>query len=133
MKLLLDTHIWIWSHVEPERLGTRVRRALVDSTNELWLSPISIWELQLLADAGRVDLAGSHSVSQWLDRALSSAPMRDAALDREVVLETRAVRLGHEDPAVRFLAATARALDLVLVTADDRLLAGSGFKTMRNR
>lgn len=133
MKLLLDTHIWIWSHVEPERLGTRVRRALVDSTNELWLSPISIWELQLLADAGRVDLAGSHSVSQWLDRALSSAPMRDAALDREIVLETRAVRLGHEDPADRFLAATARALDLVLVTADDRLLAGSGFKTMRNR
>ena len=132
MKLLLDTHIWIWSHGEPARLGRRVRRALDDSGNELWLSPVSIWELGLLADAGRVKLAG-HSVSEWVARVLGESPLRDAPMNREVALETRAVRLEHDDPADRMLAATARVFDLALVTADERVLRGSGFRTMKNR
>ena len=48
MKLLLDTHIWLWSVLEPHRLSRRVAKALQDSSNELWLSPISIWELIVL-------------------------------------------------------------------------------------
>lgn len=133
MKLLLDTHIWLWSHVEPERLGARLRRRLQDATTELWLSPISIWELGLLVDRGRFAIEGGHSVSNWVDRAFGRAPMNDAALTREVALEARAVRLEHDDPADRLLAGTARVLDLTLVTADERLLAGSGFRTMSNR
>jgi PIN domain nuclease of toxin-antitoxin system len=133
VKLLLDTHIWIWSHVEPERLGARVRRVLQDKSNELWLSPISIWELGLLIDGGRLELEGATSVSEWVERALARVPLNDAALNREVAIETRAVRLEHADPADRFLAATARVLELTLVTADDRLLAGEGFRTMRSR
>jgi PIN domain nuclease of toxin-antitoxin system len=132
VKLLLDTHIWIWSHLEPGRLGRRVQRALDDNANELWLSPISVWEAGLLVDAGRVKLVG-HSVSEWIARVLAEAPLRDATMSREVALETRAVRLEHEDPADRLLAATARVFDLALVTADERVLRGTGFRTMKNR
>ena len=42
MKLLLDTHVWIWSHVRPERLRPKVASALESPANELWLSPISV-------------------------------------------------------------------------------------------
>jgi PIN domain nuclease of toxin-antitoxin system len=42
MRLLLDTHIWLWSLLEPERLGKRAANALKNPDNELWLSPISI-------------------------------------------------------------------------------------------
>lgn len=133
MRLLLDTHIWIWSHVDPDKLGARVQRALQDGKNELWLSSISIWELALLVERGRLQLEGSPSVSDWVERALSDAPLNDAPLTREVALETRAVRLEHDDPADRFLAATARVFDLTLVTADERVLAGAGFRTMRNK
>lgn len=52
MKLLLDTHIWLWSLLEPERLGPEVRRAFEGSGNELWLSPISIWETLMLVERG---------------------------------------------------------------------------------
>ena len=48
MKLLLDTHIWIWSVGEPQRLTRRVAKELDDAQNELWLSPVSIWEALLL-------------------------------------------------------------------------------------
>ncbi len=41
MRLLLDTHIWLWSFLDPDKLGVRVERELKDIDNELWLSPIS--------------------------------------------------------------------------------------------
>src|SRR5262245_15865275 len=44
LKLLLDTHIWLWSQLAPERLSKKVARALEAPTSELWLSPISVWE-----------------------------------------------------------------------------------------
>ena len=133
MNLLLDTHIWIWSHSAPERLGTRAAAALSDRSNELWLSPISVWELLLLAEAGRVQVKGGMTPSRWAEEALSRAPMHDAPLTREVAIRSRGVRLDHQDPADRFLAATAEVYELTLVTADERLLRGKGYKTLAAR
>ena len=59
--------------------------------------------------------------------------MHEAPLNHEVALASRAITVGHEDPADRFLAATAAIYDLVLATADARLLAGKGFRTLTNR
>lgn len=133
MKLLLDTHIWLWSLLEPDRLAPQVRQALGDPANELWLSPISAWETVLLAERGRISIGAGGSPSEWVQRALAAAPVRDAPLTRAVALRSRDVQLEHQDPADRFLAATARVYDLVLVTADALLLAGRGFQTLANR
>jgi PIN domain nuclease of toxin-antitoxin system len=133
VNLLLDTHIWLWSHVEPERLGRRVAAALVDARNALWLSPISVWEFLLLAERGRVRVRDGTAPADWVEAALSRAPMRDAPLSREVAVRSRSIRLDHEDPADRFLAATADVYELTLVTGDDRLLRGKGFRTLANR
>ena len=56
MRLLLDTHIWLWSLLEPQRLGPRTRAAIEDPDCEQWLSPISVWETLMLAERGRVAL-----------------------------------------------------------------------------
>ncbi len=132
MNLLLDTHIWLWSHSEPERLVKRVSAALSDEGNQLWLSPVSIWEFLLLAERGRVHVQNGLA-SAWAEAALSRAPMHDAPLSREVALRSRSVKVDHEDPADRFLAATAEVYELTLVTADERLLRGKGFRTLANR
>jgi PIN domain nuclease of toxin-antitoxin system len=128
LRLLLDTHVWIWSHLEPERLGKKARAALTKPETELWLSAISVWELCLLAEKGR--LALRTSPAEWIERALAIAPMKDAPVTREVALEARALRLSHDDPADRFLAATAAVHELTLVTADERLLGGKGYRTL---
>ena len=133
VNLLLDTHIWLWSHAEPDRLSKRVTGALADDLNQLWLSPISIWEFLLLTERGRVRVRGGTPPAEWVEAALSRAPMHDAPLTREVAVRSRSVRLDHEDPADRFLAATADVYELTLVTADDRLLRGKGFRTLANR
>jgi PIN domain nuclease of toxin-antitoxin system len=133
VNLLLDTHIWLWSHVEPGRLVRRVAAALADERNQLWLSPISVWEFLLLAERGRVRVRDGMAPPEWVEAALSRAPMQDAPITREVVVRSRSVRLEHEDPADRFLAATADVYELTLVTADARLLRGKGFQTLANR
>jgi len=125
VKLLLDTHIWIWSHVEPERLDRTVAKALEAPGNELWLSPISVWEFLLLVERGRLVLDATPR--KWLEAAWSRAPMHEAPLNREVALRSRTVRVPHQDPADRFIAATAEVYDLTLVTDDDNLLKGRGF------
>ena len=131
MKLLLDTHIWVWSLLEPARLTRRVARALEDEENELWLSPISVWELLVLVEKGRLTL--DLPVEQWIERAMKAGALKEAPITQEVALETRKVALPHRDPADRFIAATARVFDLTLVTADRNLLALRGLSTLPDR
>jgi PIN domain nuclease of toxin-antitoxin system len=56
MKLLLDTHVWIWYLSGNPRLSSTLQITIAQDTNELWLSPISIWEALLLAEKGRIIL-----------------------------------------------------------------------------
>jgi PIN domain nuclease of toxin-antitoxin system len=131
MKLLLDTHIWIWSVADKSRLRPRVLKVLENPANELWLSPISVWELLILVEKGRLVL--NVDVREWIGQALEAAPLQEAPLTTEVVLATREIRLSHPDPADAFLAATAKVFDLTLVTADARLIASKGISILPNR
>ena len=128
MKLLLDTHIWLWGLQEPNRLGPRTLSELRDSANEIWLSPISTWEALLLHTKGKIRL--NVDLGEWL--AESTAGTREAPLTHEIALVAQQLPM-HRDPADRFLAATAQVLDLTLVTADDRLLGLGTIRTLANR
>jgi len=129
LRLLLDTHIWLWSLIEPGRLGARTRRELRDAKNELWLSPISTWEAVTLHDKGRVYLADD--VREWIAR--NTAPFREAPFTHDIAVAARQLPLPQRDPADRFLAATALVLDLTLVTADANLLGLGEIATLGNR
>jgi PIN domain nuclease of toxin-antitoxin system len=129
LKLLLDTHIWLWSLQDAQRLGRRVQHELKDSANELWLSPISTWEALTLHAKGRIHLHGD--LTEWVAKA--TAPLREAPLTHEIALAARALKVLNQDPADRFLAATAQVLDLTLVTADSNLLGLGEISTLANR
>ena len=131
MKLLLDTHIWLWALLEPERLAPAVRAALASGEHELWLSPISVWEALLLAERGRVRV--DTTPTEWVQRMVRALPRREAALTHDIAIASRQLMLSHEDPADRFLAATAQVLGLTLVTADARLIASTAYAVMANK
>jgi PIN domain nuclease of toxin-antitoxin system len=131
LRLLLDTHIWIWSQLEPERLRPRVADALEDSNNELWLSPLSISELIALARKGRVTL--DIETADWIERAVATLSLREAPVTYEVAMTSNEVRLSHGDPIDMLLAATAKAFDLTLVTADQRLIGCKDIAVLANR
>jgi len=127
-KLLLDTHIWIWSLLEPGRLTPAVRAALEEEGTELWLSPISSWEALLLLERGRVEASGAPEVV--VERMLGAGPFREAPLTHGVALESRRLALQHQDPADRFIAATAVVYGLTLVSADTRLLGSDDYSVL---
>lgn len=131
MRLLLDTHIWIWSHLQPERLSKRVARALENSANELWLSPVSTWEVTTLSARGR--LALEPDAAAWVRRALAAAPIQEAPLSHDIALASGGeTGLAHRDPADHLIVATAAVLGLTLVTSDDRILDHARIRVMRN-
>ena len=131
MKLLLDTHIWIWSLLTPRKLGRRVARELILLRNEIWLSPVSIWEALLLVENGHVTVPeGPH---RFFEDVIAEKGYQQAVFTHEVAFESRRLALSTEDPADRFLAATAKVYGLTLVTADERLLALKEIEVLRNR
>jgi PIN domain nuclease of toxin-antitoxin system len=130
MKLLLDTHIWIWSISEPQRLTRRVARELDSAQNQLWLSPISIWETLILHRKGRLKIP--EGFSTWVTRALTTMPLTEAPLTFEVADALSTINLPHADPADMFLAASAKAFGLTLVTSDRNLLRISEISVMEN-
>jgi PIN domain nuclease of toxin-antitoxin system len=128
MNLLLDTHIWIWALHRPERLGRRVERELQRAGNEVYLSPVSIWEAHHLLRKGRIRT--KLSFSQWLDAAFAQAPLREAPFTFAVAAAASRIELPQSDVGDIFLAATAATLDLTLVTTDSQLLGCSLLKTL---
>ena len=130
MKPHLDTYIWLWSLAEPQRLSRRVTRALDDRQNELWLSPISIWEAFLQFRKKRVQIATDFAT--WLAASLSVLPLIDAPLTFEVARTLPTLSLPHDNPVDRFLAATAKAFDLTLVTADRNPSGLTGISVLAN-
>ncbi len=118
MKLLLDTHIWIWNDVEPWKLSSEV------------VSPVSIWEMVVLLEKRRINL--KQDFGQWVEGSRRDLQLNEASLTLEVAQELRFTMLGHRDPADRFLVATAKVYDLTLVTADERLTRIQGLKVLAN-
>lgn len=129
MKLLLDTHIWLWSLREPSRIAKRVQTILNDPGNELWLSPISTWEALTLHRKNKIRL--HIDPVSWVAR--NTIQLREAPLTHEIVVAAHQLQLPHADPADRFLAATAKLLGLTFVTSDENLLGLGDIATLSNR
>ena len=99
MKLLLDTHIWLWSALEPQRLTRRVDKALVDPANELWLSPVIVGELIVLLRKGRLRLPSD--VAAWV--ALEDLELTEAPLTVDVALAIGSINFHTVIPPTTFL------------------------------
>ena len=121
MKLLLDTHIWIWMMQEPKNLARRVQEQLQNPDNELWLSPVSTWEVLLLHAKQKIQL--HIDPATWVSRAI--AICKEAPLTHEIVVVSQQLPLPHSDPA--------KVLDLTLLTADKNLLGLGDISTLANR
>jgi PIN domain nuclease of toxin-antitoxin system len=122
--LLLDTHCWLWAQLGIiQRLSPSALSAIRDaeSVGGLRVSVISVWELAMLEQRGRVALP--MNIRTWVDQALKQPGISVAPLTPEIVIES--VHLPgelHGDPADRILVATARVLGAKLLTKDAQLI-----------
>ena len=128
MKLLLDTHIWLWYALGDPKLSDNLRSIIAADTTELWVSPISVWEVLLLAEKSRISLQSD--ANTWVDRSLKALAIREAPINYQVALLSRQVDLPHQYPADRFIVATAVYYGLKLATVDANLTSAVWLETI---
>ena len=122
MNVLLDTHVWIWWLTGQDDLPKREKKRLDElaTHHPPFLSDISLWEAQMMAAKGRLQL--SRPFAQWLIEATLPDVVRLVRLSPEVILQLDNLpSTFHGDPADRIIAATALALDIPLCTHDKLL------------
>lgn len=115
----------------PQKLSRTVRRQIERPGNEIYLSPVSIWEAHMLVQRKRLQL--KRGFTEWLDDVFKTTPLREAPFNFAVATEASCIQLPQGDPGDLFLAATALVFDLTLVTADEQLLGCPGLKTLSNK
>jgi len=128
VKLLLDTHVWLWYLLGDFKLSVNLQSVIAATSTELWLSPISIWETVVLAEKKRISLIPNADL--WIKMALVNLPIYEATLNHDIAILSRQIQLPHQDPADRFIAATACHYGLVLATIDQQLIGHPWLKTL---
>lgn len=125
MKILLDTHVWIWAQEDPARLGVRAKRLLVGAEHENHICTVSTLELARLVNSGAIVV--SIALQEWVGRALHALQAHTVPITHEIALEAYALpQPFHKDPADRLLVAAARCHQLTMLTADERVLSYKG-------
>lgn len=121
VKLLLDTHVWMWSQEAPEELGEKTRAVLLRESSEVLVSAVSALEIARMVAIGKVILA--KELREWIREGLRSLGANSLVVDHEVAAESyRIPQPFHRDPADRMLVASARLHDCVLLSADRLIL-----------
>lgn len=123
MKLLLDTHIFIWWVDHPEELSPTTLSALEDPANELVLSVASVWEMQIKTQLGRLKLSLPLKDLVKNQQETNDLVVFPVALAHVLALDT--VPFLHKDPFDRLLIAQSIEEDLTLVSADSQFSAYS--------
>lgn len=125
MRLLLDTHAFVWAKADPGRLREAARDAIEDPSNEVYVSLASAWELCVKATIGK--LHGDVSLLVGSEKGflgqLETSGLALLNIAPAHVFETSRLPLHHRDPFDRLLVAQALVEGLVLVTNDDSLAA----------
>jgi PIN domain nuclease of toxin-antitoxin system len=118
MRLLLDTHVFLWLLAEPERLGDHMS-TLEDAGNQLLLSAASSWEIAIKAQVGRLELPDDPKryVPDRM-RAIGADPL---PVQHSHALAVAGLPPLHRDPFDRLLVAQAQELQLRIVTADEQI------------
>ncbi len=116
MKILLDTHIFIWMATEPERLSTRLADALINPQNSLFLSLVSIWEIQIKVALGKLDLIAD--LETTIDSQIKSNGIQLLSINLKHIYALKNLSSHHRDPFDRLLIAQSQIEQMTLATVD---------------
>ncbi len=121
MRLLLDTHVLLWWHDQPEHLTDTARGAIGNLDNDVFISVINGWEIQIKAQLGKLTLPKPLSAIIHEEQPVNGFEILPVTMDHVYALDS--FPLHHRDPFDRLLAAQAHREGLTLVTHDPKLSA----------
>ena len=122
MKYLLDTHTWIWWHMNPSKLSKKVKQLIskTEKYDELLLSAISPWEFSKLLEKKKIGI--SCNPEDWLKIALNMPKFRLVPLSPSIAYRSTVLpQPFHSDPGDQIIVATAREENAIILTKDGRI------------
>jgi len=129
--IVIDTHTLIWWVTGDKALSKiaekTINETLIDS--EIIISSISVWEISMLIEKGRLVL--SMDIESWINEVSAIEGVRFMPVDNEIAIKsTKLPGEFHKDPADRIIVATARKLAVKLVTIDEKITTYPHVKTI---
>ncbi len=121
MKLLLDTHIFLWLIDDDQRLSEQYRQAIQNPNNEKFLSVVSIWECVIKHQIGKLDFPSSPET--YLPKERRKHLIKTLTVDENSIVQLVKLPLLHKDPFDRLIMAQALQHDLIIMTEDKLILA----------
>lgn len=131
MKALLDTHVLLWWFETDSRLPKSHRKVInkADPNEPLLVSDITLWEIAVLFELGRIKL--TLPLRDWLDRAVAPPLVQCCPISPAIAAEVASLpSTFHRDPADRIIVSTARILGALLLTCDDRIIKAAIVPTL---
>lgn len=119
MRLLLDTHAFIWLDIARNRLSESVQQAILDVKNELYLSLTSVWEMQVKIQLGKLSL--NAPLSDTVASQQQANRIRLLPIELRHILALNNLPQHHSDPFDRLLISQAQVEKLTLVTRDSKI------------
>ena len=129
--ILLDTHVLVWMVSDSTRLSRKAARELrkAELQGEMAIASITLWELALMYRRNRIRTSGS--IESAIREILENSHVHVMEMTAEIAaLTTTFPETYPKDPGDRLIGATARALGLTLITADERILASPLVRTV---
>lgn len=131
MRILLDTHVWLWWNSEPHRLSSYTTSSISDPNNEVFLSAASAWEIAIKVRIGKLPLP--ESVADYVAKRLLKDQIQELPIRSAHAAAIEHLPVLHKDPFDLLLIAQSQIENLTLFTADDNILAfGGGIFDVRN-
>ena len=121
MKLLLDTHIFLWLIDDDQRLSEQYRQAIQNPNNQKFLSVVSIWECVIKHQIGKLDFPSSPET--YLPKERRKHLIKTLTVDENSIVQLVKLPLLHKDPFDRLIMAQALQHDLIIMTEDKLILA----------
>ena len=120
MNYLLDTHILLWTLVDPDKVPGPMRRKIEDTANRVWFSAASIWEIAIKHSLAKADFT-VEPATIW--KAARETGLEELAVTAEQSIGVDALPWLHRDPFDRLLVAQARAIGMKLLSVDPKVNA----------
>ena len=116
MRYLLDTGIWLWSLLEPERLSRNARQIIADLDAEIFVSVATVWEIAIKSSKRKLTLPEPPSV--FVPHYMHEQGIRPLVISQQHALAVWSLPSHHGDPFDRLIIAQARFEEMVLIAAD---------------
>jgi PIN domain nuclease of toxin-antitoxin system len=121
MRILLDTHIWLWMNQAPEKLSVQVRDLIQDNENDLYLSVAAIWEIAIKHRLGKLTLPLEPSL--YVPGRMHDNGVKALDIAMNHVLASATLPNHHQDPFDRLMIAQAILENLTFITVDEKIRA----------